>query len=55
MLISIINLNKLRKIILKRPIAIGAMGCNFADIKTNNLQGVAVYVLHMLDDKLWFI
>jgi len=36
-----------------RPIALGAMGCDYAELKTNNLQGVAVYVLHVLDDKLW--
>lgn len=45
----------LLKLCVSRAIAIGAMGCDFSNLKTNNLQGVAVYVLHMLDDKLWLV
>lgn len=36
------------------PIAIGAMGCSFKEFQDkSDANGVAVYILHYKNDKLW--
>lgn len=34
-------------------IAIGAMTCSYEEMKAKK-EGVAVFILHILEDKLWY-
>lgn len=36
-----------------RLFAIGAIGCDAADLEKEKEKGVAAYVLHKVGDKLW--